>query len=324
MEDIQRTQILEAVAALVAEHGVAGVTVAEATARAGVSRRAVQERFPDVETCLVGAFELGLERVEGRMTRAYTSESRWRDGVRAALAEGLRFLDEEPAFARLLIVHSLSDGPELMRRRVETQAVLREVVDRGRWERASRRAEPPPIVAEGVVGAVLAVIQTRLLAQDASPADERSTIELFGSLMSLIVLPYLGPSAAKRELLRPAPSPRRGGGGPEGSPSHFDDYGVRLTYRTGRVLSAIARYPGASNREVAERAGIVDQGQVSKLLTRLERAGVVANLNKGKSRGGPKAWKLTELGERVERGTEERFGSDERFGSTPRTRDVMD
>jgi DNA-binding MarR family transcriptional regulator len=82
---------------------------------------------------------------------------------------------------------------------------------------------------------------------------------------------------------------------------------MRLTYRTGRVLQAIARYPGASNREVAERAGIVDQGQISKLLARLEAAEVITNQSEGNSRGAPNAWRLTERGERVERGVEGRY-----------------
>ena len=42
-----------------------------------------------------------------------------------------------------------------------------------------------------------------------SPPEERPTIELFGSLMSLIALPYLGAGAARRELTRPAPAPAR-------------------------------------------------------------------------------------------------------------------
>ena len=41
---------------------------------------------------------------------------------------------------------------------------------------------------------------------------------------------------------------------------------MRLTYRTVRVLGAVGEHPGASNREIAERAGISDQGQISKLL----------------------------------------------------------
>ncbi|HYM45451.1 MAG TPA: TetR family transcriptional regulator [Solirubrobacteraceae bacterium] len=302
-------------AALVAERGVGEVTLADICARAGVSRRTFYDRFPDRNSCLLAAFELGVQRGAERMAPAYAAQRRWRDGIRAALAEGLRFLDDEPAFGRLLVVHSFSGCDELVRRRAEMQALLWNVVDRGRSEGAAGRSEPPPIVAEGVVGAVLAVIQTRLLAQYAQPRDERPAIELFGSLMSLIVLPYLGPSAAQRELRRPAPLPLRRDGEPVARLSDFEDHGVRLTYRTGRVLSAIAQYPGSSNREVAERAGIVDQGQISKLLARLERAGVITNLSEGTSRGAPNAWRLTELGERVEHGVEARFGSSRQPGA---------
>ena len=60
---------------------------------------------------------------------------------------------------------------------------------------------------------------------------------------------------------------------------------MRLTYRTARVLEGVAARPGASNREVAERAGIQDPGQVSKLLARLERLGLLANTSEGTRQG---------------------------------------
>jgi AcrR family transcriptional regulator len=309
LEETQRTKILEATAALVAERGVAALTQGHIIARAHVPRRVYRECFDGREECLVAAFDLGVERAAQRIVPAYAAQSRWRDAIRAGLAELLRFIDEEPTLGRLCIVHSLSGGPALLRRRAEVQLVLREVVDRGRAEGAAGRNEPPPVVAEGVVGAVLTVIQTRLLEQDSGAPDERPAIELFGSLMSLIALPYLGAGAARRELTRPAPATRGAGGDQDEGLARYEDLGVRLTYRTGRVLQAIARYPGASNREVAERAGIVDQGQISKLLSRLESAGVIANQSEGTSRGAPNAWRLTEHGEHVERGVEGRFGS---------------
>jgi AcrR family transcriptional regulator len=322
VEETQRTKILEATAALVAERGVAALTLGDAIARAGVTRRVFYEHFDDREACLLAAFDLGVERAAERIGPAYAAQSRWRDAIRAGLAELLRFIDDEPALGRLCIVHSLSGGPVLLRRRAEVQSILWEVVDRGRAEGAAGRNEFPPVVAEGVVGAVLTVIQTRLLAQDGDPPEERPTIELFGSLMSLVALPYLGAGAARRELTRPAPAARAASGGDPGSvPTQYEDLGVRLTYRTGRVLQAIARYPGASNREVAERAGIVDQGQISKLLSRLEAAGVIASLSEGTSRGAPNAWRLTEHGERVERGVEGRFGPASADTTGPDARD---
>ena len=59
---------------------------------------------------------------------------------------------------------------------------------------------------------------------------------------------------------------------------------MRLTYRTALVLEEVAEHPGVSNRVVAERAGISDQGQVSKLLARLEHLGLLANTGAGQAR----------------------------------------
>jgi DNA-binding MarR family transcriptional regulator len=71
---------------------------------------------------------------------------------------------------------------------------------------------------------------------------------------------------------------------------------MQLTYRTGRVLSAIAQYPGASNRQVADAAGISDQGQISKLLKRLEGLGLIENSCVGQTGGVANAWRLTAKG----------------------------
>jgi DNA-binding PadR family transcriptional regulator len=64
-------------------------------------------------------------------------------------------------------------------------------------------------------------------------------------------------------------------------------------------LEDVAAHPGVSNRTVAELAGIVDQGQVSKLLARLERLGLLQNTGAGHSHGERNAWCLTDRGVQV-------------------------
>jgi Mn-dependent DtxR family transcriptional regulator len=80
---------------------------------------------------------------------------------------------------------------------------------------------------------------------------------------------------------------------------------MRLTYRTSRVLEGVAELAGRgsepSNREVADFAGIHDPGQVSKLLRRLERLGLLSNSGLGHAKGEPNAWRLTPKGELVAR-----------------------
>jgi DNA-binding MarR family transcriptional regulator len=74
---------------------------------------------------------------------------------------------------------------------------------------------------------------------------------------------------------------------------------MRVTYRTLQVLNVIANTPGASNREIADGAGVHDQGQISKLLTRLERLDLIHNTGQGQPQGEPNAWTLTPHGQQI-------------------------
>jgi DNA-binding MarR family transcriptional regulator len=128
--------------------------------------------------------------------------------------------------------------------------------------------------------------------------DPDPLMNLLNPLMGMIVLPYLGPAAARRELARAAPHvPRRSR--PTANPLRELD--MRLTYRTVRVLRAIAANPSASNREVSVAAGISDQGQISKLLARLQKLGLIRNggPKRGFTRGEPNAWTLTDTGHQL-------------------------
>jgi DNA-binding MarR family transcriptional regulator len=181
---------------------------------------------------------------------------------------------------------------------------LAAAVDRGR-EVAHPNRQPPELTAEAIVGAVFSVLHARLLQETDEPFDE-----LLGSLTSMIVLPYLGARAAGRELTR-APGPQLPSSDSAPRPrlrreDPLDGLNMRLTYRTLRVLTVIGDNPGASNREIAERSGIADQGQISKLLNRLARLELVVNRGEGQERGASNAWHLTGRGTRLERATRPR------------------
>ena len=74
---------------------------------------------------------------------------------------------------------------------------------------------------------------------------------------------------------------------------------IRATYRTIRVIEAIADAPRSNNREIAEAAGLRDEGQTSKLLSRLEQRGLLENIGLGAVYGEPNEWLLTRAGRRV-------------------------
>jgi AcrR family transcriptional regulator len=297
LADLQRARLLTAMFDIATERGAANVTVAHVVERSGVSRRTFYEQFTDREDCFLAAFEQALAFSSERLLPAYESQGAWRERIRAALSALLVFLDEEPVIGKLLIVESLSGGPATLQRRGEVIAQITSAIDRGREE--AKTASPPPLAAEGIVGGVFSVIHSRLV-----EADARPLVELLNPLMSMIVLPYLGAAAARRELDRPAPKSRGRKGTSEPLLSDpFKDAGMRLTYRTVRVLMAIVelggREPGPSNRVIGKTAGIEDQGQISKLLSRLQRIGLVSNTGLGPGLGAPNAWTLTEKGRQV-------------------------
>jgi AcrR family transcriptional regulator len=299
VSDIQRSRMLAAVVDVVGEVGYGRMTVARIIARARVSRKTFYDLFADREACFLAVFDQALEQARELVAGAYGRDSGWLDGIRSGLARLLVLMEEEPAVARLCMVEALGAGERVLERRAEALEELVAVVDRGRHLTSVSR-QPPQVTAEGVVGAVFAVLHSRLVEGMPEPLTD-----LLRPLMSMIVLPYLGTRAASRELSRPPLEIDmcRRSRPPARSSDPLSSLDMRLTYRTVRVLTVIAADPGASNREIAEASGIVDQGQISKLLTRLARLKLLENTGAGQEMGAANAWHLTERGAEVERAT---------------------
>ncbi len=112
-------------------------------------------------------------------------------------------------------------------------------------------ASAPPLAGQGVVGGALSVIHARLLERppvpegrgkerapvpngvERSPEPNPRLTDLIGPLMAMIVHPYLGSAAARRELERPVPKAEGTSNGTLKDP--FKDLSIRFTYRTARA-----------------------------------------------------------------------------------------
>ncbi len=286
--EIQRRRMLTAMVEEAAERGAANVTVAHVVGRSGVSRRTFYEIFEDREDCFLAAFDDAIEQVAQRVVPVYRKQRQWSDGVRAGLTQLLGLFEEDPRLGRLLAVEALGAGPRALERRRRVVEILSEAVREGSRDARSDK-EPSPLTAEGVVGAVLSVLHRRL-----SVSKPSGLLDLVNPLMSIVVLPYQGRAAADRELERKVETRRAGGAKRNSDP--LRNLEMRLTYRTVRVLSAVAEHPGGSNRVMATAAGIGDQGQISKLLARLHGLGLIENSGGNPARGEPNAWILTAEG----------------------------
>jgi AcrR family transcriptional regulator len=298
LPDIQRTRILAALVEVVRELGVAQLTVAHIVERSGVSRRTFYEVFADREACFLAALEEAIELSRRRVLAAVAEESGWRGQIRAGLRAVLELFDEEPGLAGLCVVDSLGAGPAVLQRRTQVVQQLVGVVHRGRLMSPSG-LRPSRVTAEGIVGGVLAVLHERITSGERKPLSR-----LASPLMAMIVMPYLGPVVAGQEASRV--SPRARSQRLRQRPSNpLEGLHMRLTYRTVRVLCAVAAEPDASNRRVAAAAGVQDPGQISKLLARLESVGLVENAGVGPRRGEPNAWRLTARGWEVRRVVEQ-------------------
>jgi AcrR family transcriptional regulator len=314
--------MLSAAVRVVSEYGYQKMSVARIAGGARVSRRTFYDVFEDREDCFLAIFEDALERAGARVSGAYESSGaggdKWCERVRNALTALLVFFDEEPRVASLLVVDALAAGPRVLERRAEVLQGLSARLHRD-GSRAQSASKVSPLTGEGVVGAVFSVIHTRI-----SQKDPAATLGLLNPLMGMIVLPYLGQAAVQAELERPTPKGARSAksgtrsinrGSVDSDP--LEGLPMRITYRTLRVLGAIADHPGASNRTVGEAADTFDQGQISKLLARLEKLGLIENTsgNDHKPTGEPNAWQLTQRGGEIERAMRARPGDNEPRGN---------
>lgn len=289
VRQVQRSRILFAAASAAVDLGVAEMTATAIIARSGVSRRTFYELFEDRRECLLVAFEEGVTQARASVVSAVAAEDSWRDRLAAGLAALLGFIDDQPTLARFMVVDALGAGMETLRLRAAVIAELVEAVDSGRTL-TSRQGGPSRLTAEGLVGAAIGILHARLIAERQAPLAS-----LHAQLMSMFVRPYMGDEAAAIELKRKAP-PGRSRHVWEQKPQVS---GFRWTYRTIRVISAVAQAPGASNREVGALADIVDPGQMSKLLARLAQQGLIANHAARPGRES-NAWRLTPAGAELE------------------------
>jgi AcrR family transcriptional regulator len=193
----QRERIVDATAAIVAEKGLAALTIPEIAARANVSHETFYEMYPTKLDAFLGAQKVGMHQALGVGVEAY--EARMPDWPNA-IADGLRavidFIVSEPAHAHLSIVDAFGASPQTISTRDEILSGFATYFDPG-YELAPAGTEVPAIAAEAVVGGAWQVLHRYV---DSERIAELPTAA--PQLIYMLLTPFLGPQEAAEVALR--------------------------------------------------------------------------------------------------------------------------
>lgn len=174
--------------------GYEGATMQEVAKRAGVDRAQFQRRFGSREECFAEAYEAAAEELVDRVLEAGREAPSWRLGFRAALAELLHFVAEQPLLAKALLI-------EVRAARGDAWIRHQQLVDRLVAAIDTARSQPgalprtSPMTAGFMVGAIEESIGLEIGAGRAAEAER-----LLPNLAHLVVLNYFGEDEAWLEL----------------------------------------------------------------------------------------------------------------------------
>jgi hypothetical protein len=132
-----------------------------------------------------------------RVSRAFAAQQSWEDQLRAVAYELLRFLREDEARARLMVIEVLDSTPKAIAVREHGMEALTELIDLGR-----QQLDEPDSLPRSIAAVAAGTIYNRLHV-GVETGVETLTPELVRELMFTAVLPYLGIEAALAELDAP-------------------------------------------------------------------------------------------------------------------------
>jgi AcrR family transcriptional regulator len=232
-----------------ARHGYGSTTARELVALAGVSKKALYQRFAGKEDCFLATYDLVVRQAMDRISSAYRSapdrESDWASGLCSAFDAFAAELVERPAPSKLALVEIFAAGPEAVERieRAETGfvAMVRQSLDQ-----APDGLAIPPALIRPLIGGIWFVARSRLLEWRAEE------FACCGAELGEWLLAYRTSTSIP---VVPTPMPRR-------PLDRADFYGDVADERT-RILRATALSIARGGLEAVSEAQIVELAELS-------------------------------------------------------------
>jgi len=155
----QRQRLVAAMIDAIGEHGYVRTTVADVIARAGVSRKAFYEHFPNKQECFLTAYDTIVAEGAERVRSAYLQAGDMSDSARSAIGALFEWAIENPRVLRLVMVEIGAAGSAGIERRErvldEFEALLRERIG---LQRAPGTLSSP--VLRAMIGGLNSVLYT--------------------------------------------------------------------------------------------------------------------------------------------------------------------
>lgn len=148
------TRLLQALATVAGEKGLAATTVSDVVRVAGVSKRTFYEHFSDKDACFLTLYRLASASALRTLREAVQPERPWQAQLETALHAYFAHLAGGPQLLRTLFVeiHHLGEAGATVRREVMRTLAdfMRETVNRER-DAAHALSEPMAMAAVGAI-----------------------------------------------------------------------------------------------------------------------------------------------------------------------------
>ncbi len=176
------------------ELGYERATVQEVVDRTGIGRDQFHRLFGSKDECFAQAYEAAADQLCEDLLEAGRKAATWRLGFRAALAELLRFVAEQPLLAKALLIEVRAARGQAWARHQQVVERLTVAVDTARSD-PDALASVSPMTAGFMVGAIEESIGLEI------GAGRTGEIErLLPDLSHLVALNYFGEDEAWLEL----------------------------------------------------------------------------------------------------------------------------
>jgi AcrR family transcriptional regulator len=187
----QRERIVDATAAIVAEKGLAALTIPEIARRANVSHQTFYANYESKHDAFLGAQKVGMHQALQVAVEAYGCEQNdWPRAVAAGLRALIDYLSSEPAHTHLILVDTFAASPEAIEIRNTALHAFAAYLTPG-YELAGADVEVPAIAAEAIAGGIWQIlhlyIEHECIAELPSVAPQ---------LIYMALTPFIGPSEA--------------------------------------------------------------------------------------------------------------------------------